>query len=270
MSAHPHHLGKLAVFGASGRMGRAVLRLASHYGLDVVFALAKDDAGRDAGELAGHGKTGIVVTEDVGLLVESGAKVAIDFSHPAALPGIVSACRAAKVALVSGTTGIDDETRGLLAEASREIPVLWEPNMSVGIFVLSAVVKQAVTMLGLDFDVEVVEAHHHHKADAPSGTALRLAEVAVAARRGLGSESRLVHGREGKSSTRAADEIGMHAMRGGDVIGDHTVHLLGGGERLELTHKASSRDLFAKGALRSAAWILHKEPGRYALADVLG
>lgn len=260
----------LAVVGASGRMGRAVVRLAEGAGFHVVAAIANDLGGTDAGELAGVGKIGVAVTSDLGAIAASGAKVAIDFSHPAALADIAAACANAGVALVSGTTGLDDAGKKALDSASTNVPVLWEPNMSVGIFVLSAVVKKAVELLGLGFDVEVVEAHHKHKADAPSGTALRLAEVAVAARKSLGAESTLKHGREGKKATRAIDEVGMHAVRGGDVIGDHEVHLLGNGERLELTHKATSRELFAQGALRAASWMVGKPAGRVSLADVLG
>jgi len=145
------------------------------------------------------------------------------------------------------------------------VPVLWEPNMSLGVFVLSRLVSQAVAALA-EWDIEVVEAHHRLKVDAPSGTALRLAETAQRARAG----TRLVHGRQGTPGARTNDEIGMHALRGGDVLGDHTVHLLGGGERIELTHRATSRDVFAHGAIRAARWIRGKPAGRYGLADILG
>lgn len=260
----------LAVIGATGRMGRAVVRLAEGAGFRVVCALAADANGMDAGELAGAGKCGVLVTSDLGVLAASGAKVAIDFSHPSALPELVRACASANVAFVSGTTGLDANGERALEAAAASIPVLWEPNMSVGVHVLGAVVRRAIELLGLEFDVEVVESHHKHKADAPSGTAIRLAEVAIAARNTLGAESRLQHGREGKKTTRVAEEIGMHAVRGGDVIGDHTVHLLGAGERLELTHRATGRELFAQGALRAAKWMVGKPAGRVHLADVLG
>lgn len=260
----------LAVVGASGRMGRAVIRLADTAGFRVVAAIANEAEGTDAGELAGIGKLGVAVARDLSAIGGSGAKVAIDFSHPGALVDVAAACASAGVALVSGTTGLDETGKKALNSAATKVPVLWEPNMSVGVFVLSAVVKKAVELLGLGFDVEVVETHHKHKADSPSGTALRLAEVAVAARKSLGAESQIKHGREGKKTTRAIDEVGMHAVRGGDVIGDHEVHLLGNGERLELTHRATSRELFAQGALRAAAWMVGKPAGRVSLADVLG
>jgi 4-hydroxy-tetrahydrodipicolinate reductase len=145
------------------------------------------------------------------------------------------------------------------------MPVLWEPNMSVGVHVLGRLVREAIAALGEGFDVEIVEAHHRKKVDAPSGTALRLAELAMEAAHGGG----LRHGREGRPGERPRGEIGMHALRGGDVVGDHTVHFLGDGERLELTHRATSRDVFAHGALRAAAWLAGKPRGRYTLADVL-
>lgn len=260
----------LAVVGASGRMGRAVVRLAEGAGFRVVAAIATEAVGTDAGELAGVGKLGVVVTSDLSAIGASGAAVAIDFSHPGALTLVAEACAGAGVALVCGTTGLDESGKKALDAAATKVPVLWEPNMSVGVFVLSAVVKKAVELLGLGFDVEVVEAHHNRKADSPSGTALRLAEVAIAARKGLGAASRLQHGRDGKKATRAIDEVGMHAVRGGDVIGDHEVHLLGNGERLELTHRATSRELFAQGALRAASHLVGKPAGRFSLADVLG
>lgn len=273
MSGSRDALTPLAIFGASGRMGRAVVQLAEASGFRVVCAIAADATGQDIGELAGVGKLGVLVTSDLGAplaLTESRAEVAIDFSHPTALPRIVEACTKARVALVSGTTGLDASGEAALDLAARSIPVLWEPNMSVGVHVLSAVVRRAIELLGLEFDVEVVEAHHKRKADSPSGTAIRLAEVAISARKALGAESELMHGREGKKTTRKAAEVGMHAVRGGDVIGDHTVHLLGAGERLELTHRATSRELFAQGALRAAKWMVGKPAGRVKLADVLG
>jgi 4-hydroxy-tetrahydrodipicolinate reductase len=255
---------KVAVLGANGRMGRAVVRLAREAGMTVVAALGKGDEGRDAGELAGIGPIGVRVGGDPSALATVGADVVIDFSAPAALREALAACEAGKVALVSGTTGLDAKTEVALDAAAAKVPVLWEPNMSVGVHVLASLVEAAVRALGPTYDVEVAEVHHRAKVDAPSGTALRLAEVVKGARGG-----RYVHGREGRPGPRTEDEIGMHALRGGDVIGDHTVFLFGDGERLELTHRASSRDLFARGAVRAAAWIAGRDPGRYRLADVL-
>jgi 4-hydroxy-tetrahydrodipicolinate reductase len=236
---------KIAVVGAHGRMGRTVLRLAEEQGIEVALAL-------DAGERM----TG---------LARSGADVAVDFSSPGATTELCEVAAKAGIAIVSGTTGLGDEAEEALERASARVAVAWEPNMSVGVHVLGVLVRQAIEMLGPEFDVEIVEAHHRLKVDAPSGTALRLAELAREARGG----ARLVHGREGKPGARASSEIGVHAVRGGDVVGDHTVLLLGTGERIEIVHRASSRELFASGALRVARWIVGKAPGRYRMDDVI-
>ncbi|MEO5728060.1 MAG: 4-hydroxy-tetrahydrodipicolinate reductase, partial [Byssovorax sp.] len=220
--------------------------------------------GRDAGEIAGAGPVGVVVSADAGsgLL---GADVVIDFSQPAALPHLLKLAMHAKIAVVSGTTRLDATGERLLGEAAKVIPVLWAANTSAGVQVLAELVTLAVQKLGLGFDVEIVETHHRAKIDAPSGTAERLRAAVEEARGELTS----VSGREGNIGPRKADEIGMLAVRGGDVIGDHTVHLLGQGERLELTHRATNRDLFARGALRAARFLHGKPAGRYTMADVL-
>lgn len=255
---------KVAVLGANGRMGRAVVRLACEAGMKVVAAIGTADVGRDAGELAGVGALGVAIGSNVGAIASSGADVVVDFSAPDALVAACTACAKARIALVSGTTGLHENARAALADAAALAPVIWEPNMSVGVHVLASLVEKALAALGPSYDVEVLEAHHRAKVDAPSGTALRLGEVVKAARGG-----EYVHGREGRPGPRGASEIGMHAMRGGDVVGDHTVFFFGDGERLELTHRASSRELFARGAVRCAAWLAGKPAGRYSLADVL-
>jgi 4-hydroxy-tetrahydrodipicolinate reductase len=255
---------RLAVVGASGRMGRAVVRLACEAGMDLVCAVATTDCGRDAGELAGIGPIGTVVADAFAAIEHARADVAIDFSSPAATLALAPIAAAAGTAIVSGTTSLGDDARAALDRAALRVAVLWEPNMSLGVHVLSSLVARAATELP-DWDVEIVETHHRAKVDAPSGTALRLAEAVQRARAG----TRLVHGRQGRPGVRSMEEIGMHALRGGDVVGDHAVHLLGGGERIELTHRATSRDVFAHGALRAAAWIVGKTPGTYTLADVL-
>jgi 4-hydroxy-tetrahydrodipicolinate reductase len=256
---------RLAVVGASGRMGRAIVRLASAAGAEIVCAVAATDMGRDVGDLAGVGPLGTSVTDTLGALEGARAAVVIDFSAPAVTTALAPIAAAANTAIVSGTTGLTSEGREALALASKRVAVLWEPNMSLGVHVLAQLVAQAVGALG-DWDIEIVETHHHAKIDAPSGTALRLAEVAQRARQ---DATHLAHGREGKPGARPASEIGMHAVRGGDVIGDHTVHLFGGAERIELTHRATNRDVFAHGAVRCARWIAGKPAGTYALADVL-
>ena len=259
---------KLAVVGAVGRMGTTVLRLARAEG-DVTIVGACDapgssHVGRDVGEVASLGAFGVAISADVDAAL-LGADACIDFSTPAATLSVAKAVARAKCAWVCGTTGLDAAAERLFDQAAASAPVLWAPNMSVGVEVLAALVREAVARLGLGYDVEIVETHHRKKADAPSGTAKRLAEAAREARAGL----RAVHGREGLAATRAADEMAILALRGGDVIGDHTVHLLGDGERLELTHRATSRDLFAHGALRAARFLAKKPPGRYTMRDVL-
>jgi len=246
-------------------MGRAIVRIAHEAGLSVVCAVGTTEVGRDAGDLAGIGPIGTCVVDGLAALEHARADVVIDFSTPAATRALAAVAAATGTAMVSGTTGLGDEDRAALDLAAAHVPLLWEPNMSVGVHVLTRLVAQAAASLA-DWDLEVVEIHHRAKVDAPSGTALRLAEAMQRARSG---ESRLVHGRAGKPGPRASSEIGMHALRGGDVVGDHVVHLLGGGERLELTHRATSRDVFAHGAVRAGRWLAGKPAGRYALGDVL-
>ncbi len=246
-------------------MGRAVVRLAHEAGHQLVCAIGTTEVGRDAGDLAGVGPIGTCVVDGLAALEHARAEVVVDFSTPAATLALAAVAAASGTALVSGTTGLGDDVRAALDRVSQGIPVLWEPNMSVGVQVLTRLVAQAAAALD-GWDLEVVETHHRAKVDAPSGTALRLVEAMQQARSG---KTRLVHGREGRPGPRGGEEIGVHAVRGGDVIGDHVAHFLGGGERLELTHRATSRDVFAHGALRAARWIVGRSAGRYSLADVL-
>jgi 4-hydroxy-tetrahydrodipicolinate reductase len=255
---------RLAVVGASGRMGRAVVRLARADEHEIVCAIGASDVGRDAGELAGIGAIGTCVVDGLAAIEHARADVVVDFSAPAATRALAPIAAAAGTAIVSGTTGLDESAREALDRASTQVPVLWEPNMSIGIHVLTGLVAAAAAALD-DWDVEIVEMHHRAKIDAPSGTALRLAEAIQRVR----SSARLVHGRQGARVARSPEEIGVHALRGGDVVGDHVVHLAGGGERLELVHRATSRDVFAHGAVRAARWIAGRPPGRHTLGDVL-
>ena len=265
MTLHlPPNSVRLGVLGANGRMGRTVVRLAHAAGMQVVAAIGKGDEGRDVGELAGIGAIGTKVAGDAHALATSRANVVIDFSAPGALVHASAICAGAGIAIVSGTTGLDDAAKGALDVAALKSAVLWEPNMSIGVHVLASLVEKAMVALGPAFDVEVVEVHHRAKVDAPSGTAIRLGDVVKHAR-----QAHYVHGREGRPGPRKPDEVGMHAVRGGDVVGDHTVFFFGDGERIELTHRASNRDLFAHGAVRAAGWIAGKPAGRYHLADIL-
>jgi 4-hydroxy-tetrahydrodipicolinate reductase len=255
---------RLAVVGASGRMGRAVVRLARAAGHEIACAVGATDVGRDVGELAGIGAIGTCVVDGLAAIEHARADVVVDFSAPTAARALAPIAAAAGTAIVSGTTGLDESAREALDRASARVAVLWEPNMSMGIHVLTRLVAEAAAALD-DWDVEIVEMHHRAKVDAPSGTALRLAEDVQRVR----PSARLVHGRQGIPGARSPEEIGLHALRGGDVVGDHFVHLSGGGERLELVHRATSRDVFAHGALRAARWIAGQPPGRYSLSDVL-
>ncbi len=258
---------KIAVHGASGRMGQSVVRLAASEGASIVGAVVSATSkalGRDVGEIAAAGDLGVEVTADVASAL-LGADVVIDFSTPDALARLLPLAARAKVAIVSGTTRLDATCERLLDEAARAVPVLWAPNTSVGVQVLADLVTLAAHKLGLGFDVEIVEAHHRAKVDAPSGTAERLRRAVDEAR----AELRPVYGREGNVGPRPRDEVAVLAVRGGDVIGDHTVHFLGQGERLELTHRATSRDLFARGALVAARAVHGKAAGRYTMVDVL-
>jgi 4-hydroxy-tetrahydrodipicolinate reductase len=258
---------KIALHGATGRMGLAIARLASAAQAQIVGAICSSTdpgLGKDVGELAGVGPLGVVASPDVsaGLL---GADVAIDFSTASAVQTLLAVAARQSVAVVSGTTNLDAYTQHALRKAAEGIPILWAANMSLGVQVLAEAVEWALRRLGSEYDVEIVELHHRKKIDAPSGTARRLVEAVKRVR----SPVHELHGRDGDVGARSNDEVAVFGVRGGDVIGDHTVYLLGPGERLELTHRASSRDLFAHGALRAARFVVNQKPGLYTMADVL-
>jgi 4-hydroxy-tetrahydrodipicolinate reductase len=263
----------IAVHGAAGRMGRTVLELL----LDdpqarLVAAVDRHGhaaLGQDAAVLIGRPEpVRVQLTEDLDRALAE-AQVAIDFSSPAATLTLLERCAAARVAAVVGTTGMDSATEHALRALAEVAPVVAAPNFSVGVNVLWALAERAVALVGTEFDLEIIDIHHKQKVDAPSGTALRLAEV-VARARGLDPQRAAVHGREGIVGARRAEEVGIHALRGGDVVGDHTLMLAGPGERIELTHRAHGRHIFARGAIRAAHWVINRAPGLYGMADVLG
>jgi 4-hydroxy-tetrahydrodipicolinate reductase len=262
---------RIAVLGADGRMGRALTRAVVAAGGGAKLTAACERAGhpaigKDAGVLAGGETLGVSV---IGSLPPKGAAdVWIDFTSAQATETVCKAATAAEAALVVGTTGLGPETRAAMESAARKVAVVYATNYSVGINVLRAVVAEAARALGPAYDIEIVETHHRAKRDAPSGTALTLAE-SVAAATGRQLETAARYARHGDVGPRTPGEIGLQAVRGGDVIGDHTVHLLGQGERIELTHRATNRDLFARGALRAARFLHGKPAGRYTMADVL-
>jgi 4-hydroxy-tetrahydrodipicolinate reductase len=253
----------IIMHGAAGRMGQRILSLAA---ADPAFAIV---AGVDqqAGSLRALG-----VPSDAPLhtaLPAMPGAVVIDFSHHTVFAAVAAHCAAHGMALVSGTTGVDPAVAdAALAPAATRVPVLHAMNMSVGVNVVLGVAAKLAQTLGLDYDIEIVEAHHHHKKDAPSGTAFAIAD-AITSATGR-SRADLVHGREGDVGARRRGEIGMHSLRMGDVVGDHTAYFVGNGERIMLGHLAHSRDIFAGGALRAAAWIHGRAAGRYRMADVLG
>jgi 4-hydroxy-tetrahydrodipicolinate reductase len=265
---------RIAVAGAGGRMGQALVE-AVLAAPDLALAAALDVpgtafVGQDAGERIGH-RTGVVVTDDVdGAL--AAADVLIDFTRPEGTLAHAAACARRHVALVAGTTGLSPAQKAELATHARAVPIVFAPNMSIGVNVLLKLVELATARLGPAYDVEIVEMHHRHKVDAPSGTALRLGEAAATAMQTTLAES-AVYAREGVTGERRAGSIGFATLRGGDVVGEHTVIFAGAGERVELTHKATSRQTFAGGAVRAArfvaACLASNRPGLYDMADVL-
>jgi len=265
----------LIVTGAAGRMGKRLIALALEEAprrFTLVGALDRADCpviGSDAGLVAGVGAAGVKITAALEASVTSG--VVVDFSAPAATRALLAECGRRGLSMVIGTTGLTAEDQRLIDEAARRIAILQATNTSLGVNVLLGLVAAAARQLGDGYDIEIVEAHHNLKKDAPSGTALSLAE-SIAQATGRATEQDLVYGRVGKEALRKKGTIGMHAVRMGDVIGEHTVYFAagGGGERVELRHVATSRDTFAKGALRAAEFIAGKPPGRYAMKDVLG
>jgi 4-hydroxy-tetrahydrodipicolinate reductase len=266
---------RIAVAGAGGRMGQALIEAVLD-APDLALGAALDVAssgltGRDAGERFGRA-TGVIVGSDIASAIGS-ADVLIDFTRPAGTMVHAAACVKAGVAAVVGTTGLSEPDRRALGEFARTIPMVFAPNMSVGVTVLTGLVEIAAQRLGHDYDIEIVEMHHRHKVDAPSGTALNLGETAATAlKRNLETDG--VYVRHGVTGERKAGAIGFAALRGGDVVGDHTVIFAGDGERIELTHRASSRMNFAQGALRAARFVAAKraqrQAGMFDMQDVLG
>ena len=260
----------IAIAGASGRMGRLLVeQVLTANDVRLVGALEHPhcpEIGTDVGALVGR-PTGVRLTSDPRSALAN-AQVVIDFSSPTATAAVVRAAADAGLACVVGTTGLGDDAKAAIEEAQKRVAIVAAPNMSLGVQVLAHVLGETLRLLGAGFDVEIIEAHHREKKDAPSGTALRLADVVLKAR-DLEASS-LKHGRSGHSAKRTPAEVGMHAVRGGDIVGDHTVVLAGDGERIELTHRATSRAVFAAGALRAARWVAGRSAGLYTMAHVLG
>lgn len=263
---------RVAVLGASGRMGKYLIEAVSQDDrMQLTAAIEKPGSslvGADAGELAGLGKLGVGVVDSLASVVDD-FDVVIDFTRPEVTLANLDTCVANNKMLVTGTTGFAPEEIKQLEEASKKIPMVFAPNMSVGVTLSLKLLRMAAEILNEDFDVEIVEAHHRYKVDAPSGTAIRMGEV-VAETLGRDLAKDAVYGREGITGERDPNTIGFATVRAGDIVGDHTVMFAGIGERIEITHKASSRMTFAKGAVRACNWLADKPAGLYDMQDVLG
>lgn len=263
---------RIAVVGAAGRMGKALIQAVTEAeGFTLGAATERPGStlvGADAGELAGVGRLGVAIQDQLEKVTDD-FDVVIDFTAPVVTLGHLEVCLAKGKRMVIGTTGFSDEQKATLQAAAEQIALILAPNMSVGVNLCFKLLDLAARVLGDDVDIEVIEAHHRHKVDAPSGTALRMGEV-VANALGRDLKECAVYGREGITGERDRKTIGFETIRAGDVVGDHTVLFAAMGERVEITHKASSRMTFANGAVRGAGWLMQRDDGLYDMQDVLG
>jgi 4-hydroxy-tetrahydrodipicolinate reductase len=262
---------KVAVAGSSGRMGRMLIE-AVRGDADLSLAAALEQSGhpqvgKDAGELIGS-RCGVLITDDIEAALKN-SHVLVDFTRPNGTLSHLAVCRRLGIRMVIGTTGFDEAQRNLIVAAAGEIGIVLAPNMSVGVNVTLKLIEVAASALGDAYDIEIIEAHHRHKVDAPSGTALRMGEVAAQAR-GRSLADCAVYDRHGVTGERSKGAIGFAAVRGGDLVGDHTVLLAGTGERLEITHRATNRATYAQGAMRAARFLMDKKNGLFDMQDVLG
>lgn len=265
-------MNRIAIVGASGRMGlcliKAVLLTKNASLTAVVSRLDSIAIGKDAGELAGIGAAGIQVVADLAAVMDE-FDVLIDFTRPDASLVFIEQCRRAGKKVVIGTTGYSDDQKAQINKAAEDIAIVLAPNFSVGVNLSLKLLEMAAKVMGDSTDIEIIEAHHRHKVDAPSGTALRMGEV-IANTLGRDLKECAIYGREGNTGERDAKTIGFSTIRAGDIVGEHTVMFADDGERLEITHKASSRMTFANGAVRAAVWLADKDRGLYDMQDVLG
>lgn len=262
----------IIVSGAAGRMGARIITLANESNdFKVVGALERNDhpkIGEDTGEVIGSGKIGLPLSADINNIKDK-ADVLIDFSTPESTVELLKDAAEKNISMVIGTTGLGKEAVLEIKAFAEKVPCVFAPNMSVGINLLLKIIADIAKVLGDDYDVEIIEAHHRLKKDAPSGTALRMAQ-ALADALGRNLDETAVYTRHGTIGERTKKEIGIQTIRAGDIVGEHTVLFGGLGERIEITHKASSRDTFARGALKAALWIANQKPGLYDMQDVLG
>ncbi|WP_201632710.1 4-hydroxy-tetrahydrodipicolinate reductase [Psychrobacter immobilis] len=263
---------KVGVIGAGGRMGRMLIEAVQDNSQTALNAAIERQGsslvGADAGEVAAIGRLDVQIVDDLKTVIND-IDVLIDFSLPDATEQNMQICAAHKVAMVIGTTGFNEQQEKVLAKASEQVAIVYAGNYSTGVNLSLKLLGMAAKAFGTDADVEVIEAHHKHKIDAPSGTAYMMAE-AVAEARGQSLKDVAVYGREGQTGEREAGSIGIHAIRGGEIIGDHTVMFIADGEVVEITHRARARMTFAAGAVRAATWIIKQEVGQYNMQDVLG
>jgi 4-hydroxy-tetrahydrodipicolinate reductase len=263
---------RIAVVGASGRMGLCLIKAAvAEKNASFTAAVSRPDSltiGKDAGELAGVGTLDIKVVSDLAFVLDE-FDVLIDFTRPDASMAYIEQCRRAGKKVVIGTTGYNEAQKAEIAKAAEDIAIVIAPNFSVGVNLSLKLMEIAAKVMGDYTDIEVIEAHHRHKVDAPSGTALRMGEV-IASALGRDLKDCAIYGREGHTGERDRKTIGFSTIRAGDIVGEHTVMFADEGERLEITHKASSRMTFANGAVRAAVWLADKESGLYDMQDVLG
>jgi 4-hydroxy-tetrahydrodipicolinate reductase len=263
---------RIAVVGASGRMGICLIKAAAlAKNAELAVAVSRPDSlaiGRDAGELAGISVVGVKVVDNLAAVVDQ-FDVLIDFTRPDASMAFIETCREAGKKLVIGTTGYSDAQKAVIAKAAKDVAIVMAPNMSVGVNLSLKLLALAAKVMGDYTDIEVIEAHHRHKVDAPSGTALRMGEV-IADALGRDLKDCAIYGREGNTGERDRKTIGFSTIRAGDIVGEHTVMFADDGERVEITHKATSRMTFANGAVRAAVWLADKDSGLYDMQDVLG
>lgn len=263
---------KVTVCGAAGRMGSRIIALSKDYSdIKIVGAVeAKNNSklGLDAGVVAGIEELGVKIVDDIEKIINI-TDVVVNFTSPEATLEHLEIVKKYKKSIVIGTTGFSNDQLALIQQSSKEIPIVLSPNMSIGVNLLFKILKDVAKVLGDNYDVEIIEAHHRMKKDAPSGTAIKMAKV-IAEALGRNFDEVVVYARKGMIGERTTKEIGIQTIRAGDIVGEHTVIFGGLGERIEITHKASSRDTFARGALRAAIWLYGKSAGLYDMGDVLG
>lgn len=263
---------RIAVCGAAGRMGKTIIEVInSNERVELGAAIESHDStfiGMDAGTIAGVGAQNVLIDDNLDVQ-SANFDVLIDFTFAAGIDENINSCKKHNKPIVIGTTGLSDAQKELIQTCSESIPIVFAPNMSIGVNLCLKLLELASNIIGEDSDIEIIEAHHRHKVDAPSGTAIKMGEV-IANQLGRNLDDCAIYGREGFTGERDRKTIGFETIRAGDIVGDHTVMFASEGERVEITHKASSRKTFASGAVRAAEWLVNKESGLFDMQDVLG